>query len=201
MKHGTKNRGVFFTTGLFVAIFGLSGCAVDGSKGGVPDLSFARTEQKPVYVGEYAVEPAPAYTNPMPAGFVVDPAKKIEEYFKGRFQASSGAQGRFVVSISNVSVLYDVKGSDSAIGQFLNVDKKDSYILQATIRLLVYDVGGYDVQKLDIQSTRRVTMSEHVSLAEREKLQIEAVHGLISVLDKEAQRAVQDMFHITKPGI
>lgn len=175
-------------------IVGLAGCA-DTTQKAVPNLSFDHTRPVSLHVGEYTVEPAPAYAYGLPAGFVTDPAKKIEEFFRTRFN-TDGAQGRFVVSITNVEVRENTQASENVVGQFLNVDKRDRYTIEATLRVMAYGIDGFRLQTVDVKAQQMVEMSEHVSLGERERLQMEAVHDLISGLDKQVQKIVSEQFRI-----
>ena len=183
------------TAASFVVLFTAS-CATEDAGKPLPDLNFSRMNAESVYVRDYRVEPlAEHLRSALPQGFVIDPSKATYDYFQRRYK-SAGTQGEFRISVISASADYAALPSDHAISNFIDVAKKDRYTINVVLRLESFGVGGFVTQKQDIRSTQSVTLSEHASLAERERLQVESVHELILRLDHEVQKALKGTFNV-----
>ncbi len=173
----------------------LTACATAAPKP-LPSLDLSRVEPQNLPIGSVEVEPPPAYMNTaIPAGFIVKPAQLAHDYFKARYKAQ-GVEGRFKVAVVKSLVTHRVEASDNPVGNFLNVAKSDVYEIQMIVRLEALDYGPYARQSQEITATQRLSISEHVSLAERENLQVEAMQDLLKRLEAQAQLSLRDTFRM-----
>lgn len=147
------------------------------------DMSFAHLQPYPLYVASYEVFTTPASDGiKIPEGFVANPVIIAQDYFKNRFH-ETGSNGKLSVVVDNATVKHSVQQSESKVGAFMGVDKYDAYEISLVVKLIVFEVNGYEKQENTIRVQRSVSISEHVSLAERERLQMEAMDKIMDDID------------------
>ena len=173
----------------------LSGCI--SSTGGKPlaQMTFNHIAPKPIYVASYEAVAIPAGTSSLPEGFVSDPAKVVHDYLNNRFEAA-GKRGKLRVSVQYASVEHDVVASRNKFGKVLGVDKSDHYVMKVGIALQAFGFSNFDTKSTMLNATRDVYISEHVSLVERERLQLEALDQMIDDLDIPIRKVFTEEFGI-----
>ena len=173
----------------------LSGCV--SSTGGKPlaQMTFNHIAPKPVYVASYEAVAIPVGASSLPHGFVADPAKIVHDYLKNRFEAA-GTQGKLRVSVQYSVVEHDVIASRNKFGAILGIDKSDHYVIKVGIALQAFGLSDFETKSTQLNAKRDVFISEHVSLVERERLQLEALDQLVDDLDIPIRKVFKEQFAI-----
>jgi hypothetical protein len=167
---------------VFSASFTLLGCANESGKV-MTEMSFNHLQPYPLYVASYEIFTTPQTdTLQLPEGFVANPVTIAHDYFTNRFHAT-GTQGKMSVVIDNATIKHSIENSQNTVGAFIGVDHYDVYDITMLIKLDIFDVKGYQKQENKIRVNRSVSISEHVSLAERERLQMQALDELMDDVD------------------
>lgn len=178
--------------------FILSGCAQGDGKP-MAQMTFEHLQPSPVYVASYeVVNNAKFYPSDLPDGFIANPEKVVLDYLGRRF-ASAGSQGKLIASLENISVRHEMRASENKVGEFLGVAKKDHYQIQTAVKIKALGIEGYDSREITLKAQRMLEVSEHVSLAEREKHQMTAIDNLIDDLDAAIQKVLAYDFRIMQP--
>lgn len=168
---------------IFSASFIMSGCANDSGKV-MTEMSFNHLQPYPLYVASYEIFTTPQTdTIQLPEGFVANPVTITHDYFTNRFH-ETGTQGKLSVVIDNATIKHSIQKSESSVGAFIGVDHYDVYDITMLIKLDVFEVKGYQKQENKIRVSRSVSVSEHVSLAERERIQMQALDALMDDVDE-----------------
>ncbi len=193
------NRKILVAAGILT----LSGCTTFQDGKPLAQMTFNHITPKPLYVASY--EPVEvSMPSVLPEGFVADPAKIVHDYLTNRFEAV-GTQGKFKATITSSIVEHDVVASRNKFGEILGVDKKDHYVIKVTIALKSYGLSEFSQassyardMSTQIRATRDLFVSEHVSLVEREKRQLEALDFLVDDLDIPLQKLLREDFNILR---
>lgn len=160
----------------------LSACA-SGDKKVMTEMSFDHIKPYPLYIASYEVFTTPATDNvKIPEGFVANPVDIARKYFTNRFE-ETGTQGKLSVVLDQAIIGHKMEQSKSSIGAFMGVDRYDVYEISMVIKLILFGVKGYEKQENIIRVNRMVSISEHVSMAERERLQMQALDALLDDVD------------------
>lgn len=148
------------------------------------EMSFNHLQPYPLYVASYEIFTTPQTdTIQLPEGFVANPVTITHDYFTNRFH-ETGTQGKLSVVIDNATIKHSIQKSESSVGAFIGVDHYDVYDITMLIKLDVFEVKGYQKQENKIRVSRSVSVSEHVSLAERERIQMQALDALMDDVDE-----------------
>jgi hypothetical protein len=185
---------------LFLLIAPLSGCVSEYAAQGTPvaKMTFEHVQSFPVDVAAYDVRDEFGSFQEIDEEdmhFVTSPGRVVSDYFRSRF-APAGENGKLIVSVESARVEREVFVSENRVGALMGVGKTDMYKISVHVRLLSYDAGGYDQKEMKMVARRNVGVSEHVSLAQRERLQMEALDSLLDDLDAAVQKALHEEFHL-----
>lgn len=172
------------------ALLCFTGCAKDGKP--LAKMTFDHLQPEFLYVSTYEpVDNSNFVDSNLPQGFVSNPANVIMDYLNHRFTAAGG-QGRLVVALDNVSVVHQVSDSSSKVGQFLGVDRYDTYNIEAMVKITAYGLPGYESRTVQMKARRMLEVTEYLSIIEREKKQMQAIHSLIDDLDDAIVKALRN---------
>lgn len=161
----------------------LLGACTSGDGAPPAKLSFDKLQPYPVYVASYEILTTPHVDSlKIPEGFVANPVQIAQDYFSNRF-TETGTQGKLSVIIEKADVTHKIEKSKSKVGAFIGVDHYDVYNILLSVKLRVLDVSGFERQENTITARQMVSISEHVSLAERERLQMETMDALMDDVD------------------
>ena len=182
--------------------FILSACTSLFGNNGEPlaQITFDQVHAKPLYVASYEIVDLPvSMVEPqsLPEGFLLDPEHLVYDYLSNRYEAA-GNQGKLTVKINDLSVVHKVLNSQNAIGSMVGVDKRDYYRVSAAIGIEAYGTRLFAEQKQSITVFRDVTVSEHTSLVNREKAQIQAMDNMLDDLDIALHEIFREQFQILK---
>lgn len=177
-------------------VFGCSGGHPEGKP--IPRFNFDHIEAFPVDVS--AVEAINHYSQAKPANdassmFVMAPDETLQRYLQSRYQAR-GQRGRLVFEIQEASVYQFNQEAASAPARWLDVGGYEEYNLTLKVKVRALDIPGYTEKSRVITAQRRLKLSEHASLAERESRQFEALEKAMHDVDNAVQRAIREDFGI-----
>ncbi len=188
-----------FSFFVFLA-FALCACASNPHPKGKPLPLLTFEHIKPLGLSVDSVEIENLYkTSAHPADisqeYIMVPGTAVERYLKARFQPIGG-QGKLKAVIEEASVFYFDSPSQNSLGRWLNVAGTEEYSLTLKLHLMHRDDPTYREQGKVITATRRVRISEHVSLADREQRQLEGLEAMLDDLDAAVTRTVLDDFSL-----
>ena len=168
-------------------MLGLAGCSTAGTDAPhIPTLTFAQVRSSPINVARITVRNE-ALASEQP--FVVSPQGALETYLNRRFSAQ-GFEGELRGVIEEAQVTQGYKPSDSKVGKFFEVAGAEEYNVVIRVRLEHADNTGL-MRYSNVLTLRRVIrVSEHSSIEERERRQLEGLEILFQDLDREAGRIV-----------
>jgi hypothetical protein len=170
----------------FVLVIAACASAPDGKP--MPDLTFEQISPSSINVA--AVKVTNEATSPPSDPFVVAPENATAQYLARRFTAA-GAQGVLNAVIEEARVRHLIKDSQNSAAKFLNVAKFDEYEIEVRIRFEHLETEfSNPLYKNTINAKRIVRVTEHASVAEREKRQLEALEILFKEIDGAATRIV-----------
>ncbi len=183
---------------IVTSILLLGGC-VSGKNGDpLPQITFDHVKPYPIYVASYEPVGLEQGLSPeRPIGFSVDPERIVLDYLNSRFE-SAGYQGKLVATIRSVEIDHKRIDSDNAVGAFIGLDQKDHYRVSVVVDLSAHGAQGLDWQKQSLTVYRDIYISEHVSLVEREKLEMRAMDHMIDDLDIALRKILKDKFGILR---
>jgi hypothetical protein len=176
-----------FLAVLFIVLGCLTACASGPAGKPLAQMTFAHLQQIPVNVG--ALKSHTEKSDFDSESFVVSPYDSIEEYLRTRF-APAGKQGTLEVMIEDASITHSYQGSANKVGKWMDVAGFDVYDMVVKVRLQHLDDSGQALYNTVLTGKRIVRVSEHSSIAEREKRQLEAMEALFADLDREILRIV-----------
>ncbi len=185
------------------ALAAFPACTMNPEGKPLAKMTFNHINPFPVDVASYEIQNRTdgsfGFTAKQPENFVAPLNETVEDYLHSRF-GSVGQNGKLLVVLEQADVTQKQVPSDSKIGAMLNVDNKDQYEMNVAVKLAIYGANGFDVKETTIRGYRAVTMSEHLTLAEREKYQMEAMDNLIDDLDGAIQKVLSEEFGVLRQG-
>ena len=129
----------------------------------------------------------------MPESFVVPVDDLTNAYIQRRLKAAGGSE-KLSITVDDLSVRYEQKDSDSAVAEFLGVAKIDSYVVTITIDLMLENERNGAVRGRKFTARRVINISEHVSVAERERKQLQGVEAMFVDIDRSMLDILQHQF-------
>lgn len=131
--------------------------------------------------------------NDASAVFVMPPDETFKKYLESRYKPH-GARGRLVFEITEASVYNFNQEAASKMVRWMDMGGHEEYNLTLKVHVRAFDIPGYNEMGKVITANRRVKMSEHSSVAEREKLQFEALEKAIHDIDAAVQKTIRQDF-------
>lgn len=178
-----------FVLFVFVCCLGLAACTspTNRPKSGAPTpvQTFAHIDPVRLNISRIEVTHV-ANDPPQPADFKRSLVDKTLEYFERKIVASPYAkpdQGVLSIKIQEASVEKEHELAKGTVPKSLGVGGADVYRLKLTLLVELQDSQGYVTHGKSLVAHRRVSLSEHSSLAEREELQLESIEALFNVID------------------
>lgn len=181
---------------VFSSLLVLGACASMPSPDGKPmaDLTFSHLSPVSLQVNNIVRdETTQDQLDGMPESFTVPIDELTNVYIKRRLQAVGGAE-TLRVTLEDLSVRYEQKPSESKLAGFLGVAKIDSYAITITMNLMLEDESSGAVRGRKFTARRVINISEHKSVAEREKQQLEGVEALFVDIDRAVLDILQHQF-------
>ncbi len=182
--------GVLIMTALMTSL--LMGCTLNSNPKGMPlpNLDFSYIEPYRVFNGAVEIKQdfSPnAKTNEALRSFVTAPHVIINDYAQNRFvTAKENLPVRMVLNIEKADVLKTTM-NQGMIG-FLTGDNQDAYHLDILITLAEIDLNGRIKEPYHISISRKISLSENLTLAERDFHQFEFLEKMMRDLDKAVNK-------------
>lgn len=181
---------------LGAALATLAACTVPATGGQpMPKMTFAHL--KPIPVSVYAVN-VHKMDGKTEGDFIVDPMTLAEDYARSRFMATGG-DGTLEVIIEEASVTKATEESPNNVARLFNVGSMDKYDVVVRMRLEHIASGGNVAYGKTLSARRLLSITEHASVAEREKHEIEGLEKMFSELDKAVHQTVTEGMRIASP--
>lgn len=163
-------------------------CACESGRPGglpLPQMTFAQIQPMPVNVRlvNASVSESDAVDD-----FAIDPGAAAKQYLARRFVAA-GNSGALEINVEKAAVVKTHEAAGNSVAGFLNVGGADAYAVTLIVRFEHLDEGGRVLYGKVLTARRIVRISEHDSLATRERRQMEAMEALFSDLDREIRIA------------
>lgn len=191
-------RGVSATILIAGSVVLLAGCSstATGSKP-VQELSF--TNITPYHVQASRVDVETKYVpgadpKDMASSFAVAPDVAVRRYAENRLQPG-GQTGGLKFVIEDARVYQRVIKPDNKVVNWMGAGNQDQY--EIFLKLSLYytdDVGVQSGRKGEMSFNRTLTMPASVSVAEREKRQMEFLDKLMKDVDTGVMKALSEKF-------
>lgn len=191
-----RNRMRLIAAGFFLSL-AVTGCANNDGKV-LTELSFNHIQPYPLYVASYEVFTTPNTDSlKIPDGFVANPVKIANDYFTNRFN-STGSRGKLSVLIDSANIEHKIEQSSNKIGAYMGVDRYDTYDISMIIKMVVFDVSEFEKKESSIRVNRSISISEHETLAEKERLQMDAMDKLMDDVDLGVKNVLAQDFSMLR---
>ena len=174
----------------------LSACTSMPSPEGKPlaHMTFGHLPTVPLQVSDIIREPiAPDIYSAIPEGFTVPVDDLTAAYLDHRFKAIGGPEV-LNISIEQLSVTYDEKTSENAVAAFFNVAKIESYDIHLAMDLTLTNKESGAVRGRKFTVRRGINITEHASIADREKRQLQGVEAMFADIDQAVLDILQNHF-------
>lgn len=173
---------------MFFVVLCLGACSSTPRPEGkpLPLLTFAHLDPVAVDVGALKTQNE---EDPVSESFVVSPYRAIEDYLHSRF-TPKGFRGVLHAFIEEASVVHSYEPSQNKLGEFLDVAGQDVYDMTITLRLENLGEDERVAYGTVLTVRRLVRVSEHASIAERERRQLQGLEFLFKDIDSEVLRIV-----------
>ncbi len=176
----------------FTALTLLAGCS-STNLDGRPMPEFAYQGMRPVALNVSAVDFVLNY-NPgadpkdVSGRFVISPTEALRRYTAQRYTAAGGTQTLRVMVDDASMHLRQIQQKNSAL-KWADIGTEDEYELNMTVRALPVRSDGTEGTSMQWKFRRTLVMPQSVSLAEREKRQVEFLDKLIADIDASMMKA------------
>lgn len=170
-------------TALILPFFLISCAGLTSKSLDTEDMTFNSVKSYPVNVASYQYASF-AQDNPivLPKGLDVNPEQAIYGYLAKRFQPS-GNIGKLKAYIQSVTIDYNKEESGNAVAAVLTLDEQDIYTITAEIAFEILGTQTIERDVTVLRIKRVIKQSEHLTLAEREAGQFQAVDEMLDDLD------------------
>lgn len=122
--------------------------------------------------------------NSYPDHFYVPVSDLFHNYTKTRFKASGMSSYELDIDLEEMAVEYQQRDSDSKFANFVGVARTDQYTVNMQVNLSLSNPQTGELKGRKINVRRVMSISEHVSIAERELRQMQGVEEMFKDLDK-----------------
>ena len=189
-----------FMRSIFVLFFVLilTACTSSSQQHGkpLPQLTFDHVQPLTVSYQLVSVEnryDPKLYPDDRSSHFFMSPHIAVEEFLRARIQPSVvDHEGRFRVVIDEAIVTYRQKESENRFGRWFDLAGSDEYDIAVSLRLLPDAYAGPVIDGRVLKFTRTASFSEHVSIAEREAIQLKAIEALIADINVGVTRILTE---------
>lgn len=128
--------------------------------------------------------------------FVQPVSDTLRSYLLARYAASEGFEGLSFI-LEDVRLTKTYRPPENKIGAFMGVAGQDIYQIDIQLHARLKDTHG-NTRGKRFNIGRKLSLSEHVSIAEREKRQLEALEALMADLDGTLQESFAGHFQILR---
>lgn len=154
---------------------------------------FAHMQQVPINVSAINVH---TMNSNVGGDFIADPAKVADEYVNARYKPQ-GMQDSIEVTIEQATVTKATKKSNNKVARFFEVDDAAVYDITLRVKFEQIESGGRLVYGKVFNARRTMTISEHASVGERERLEVEGLRTMFNQLDQAIYRTLMQEMRLT----
>ena len=167
-----------------------AGCAMERNPEGqpLPAITFAHLQKIPINVGMLQTM---SEAQGISEAFIVSPQQAMHEYIQSRFVAM-GVTGKLQAIIERADVKHSYEAATSKVGSYLEVGGLDVYDMSIKIRLEHVGADNQVKQSAVLNAERLVKVSEHASIADRERRQFQAAEAMFHDIDEQVRKIVLD---------
>lgn len=174
---------------LLIGMMAFTACAVQPAQ---PVRLVSFDHLKPYEVNVAHVD-ARVMTGSAKGSFIADPAKVLEQYMQSRFLAR-GSRNGLEATVEEATVVKQEQPSSNRVARYLNVDGSDVYNITLRVRFEHKDSAGATLYGKVLTARRTMHISEHASVADREKTEIVNLERMFGDIDREVTHMViEDM--------
>lgn len=119
----------------------------------------------------------------------------ISNYANARFQGN-GTPGRFVFEILDARQSYRLLEQDNAVLRFTQLGREDEYRFNVILRLTPYSETGLKRESVTLNFERTLILPNSLSIAEREKRQVEFLEKFIREIDDRVIGSLSETLYL-----
>lgn len=166
----------------------------------LPSMTFQHITPIRLPVSDVVVEDmSTASSNARTQYFTVPYETVLQNYVQRKFQAVGGNKVLRVV-VEQISVDESFEESQNRVAGFFDVAGFEVYDVKLGLNVVVKDPYGSE-NGVRVQAERKIKISEHASVAERERRQMEGLEAMFKDLDASMTRiAYQDLGLVSMPA-
>lgn len=119
-------------------------------------------------------------------------------YLSKKFETRGvfGDTGQLVVKVEDVHVEHRQSPSNHSVLQRIGIDRVNHYDLGVSIRLEHRDDAGRVLYGKVLSAEKKLSISEHLSMAAREQAQFDAVEDMFVLLDPQVNRVIRNQMNL-----
>ena len=178
---------------VFVVMIGMLGaCSSMPSPEGkpLPELGFAHLKALDLQVKNREIAVKPTDNK---AGFTQNLDEMVEMYLNRKLNPD-GEADKIVASLDSSSIILIEENSPNAATDFFGLGGVDIYDVKMALRLEHHNDAGELIYGTVVNAHRAIKITEHASIAERERVQFEGLEQLFLMLDGHVNKVlIQDM--------
>lgn len=119
-----------------------------------------------------------------PQHFYVSIRDLFKDYSSTRFKANNKGIPELNIILEAVDVIYQQKESDNKLANYIGVARMDEYVISLKLNLSLMNNTSGALKGRHLNLQRIISISEHVSIAERERRQMQGVEAMFVDLDQ-----------------
>ncbi len=182
---------------LSLSVIAVGACTSHPSPEGkpMPGMTFNHLGPMKLKVAEVLHAESMAANNAFPIDFSVPLDDYLKLYINRRFQPFGGTE-TLTITAEDVQVVHTLKDSESGMANFIGVAKVDSYAVTVVINMSLEDKHTGSLRGRRFTAKRVINVSEHASIAEREKRQMEGIEALFANIDASALEILKNQYDL-----
>jgi len=181
---------------LSIAVIILMGCSHNPQPLGkpLPKLTYAHLNPMAVHSGTVRIQQSFRPTRKQQDTlnqFALAPSEVLKNYANKRFLRSrdTGHEEKLIFDVQDASVI-KVSDEESLVG-FLSGDAEDVFVIDVLIHMTPVRNDGQRAAPFKVAHKQQLSLSQNISLAERQFRQFEAIEKMMSAIDKRIIEMIQ----------
>jgi len=181
---------------LILALLALGGCYDAAQPAKPAPISFRQFQ--PIYLNVGSIEMVEEYRSPGVAPNVehdmhLTPADAMQIWTKQRLKATGGTR-RMQVVLKDASVMQKDLPTKKGITGVFTVEPDKQYDARLEVELRIYGDAALSEASVNVIATRMLTMSENLSLAERQQKYRGLLNDLMANMNAELEKNIAQYF-------
>jgi len=167
----------------------------------LPAQTYAHVERLPLRVGNVQILREDHVSGRRVGDFSVSLHDQAMLYLSQKFETRGafGSSDELVVKIEDVRVQHMQKPSSHSIFERIGVDRVNQYDLGLSIRLEHRDNFGRVLHGKVLSAQKMLNVSEHLSMAARERAQFDAIEDMFAILDPQVNQVIGREMNLLSP--